>query len=389
MWDVVPLGEVLTHRKEFVTIDDLRTYKRPRVQLHAQGIVVRDEVLGAQIKTKTQQVCHTGEFLVAEIDAKVGGFGIVPPQLDGAIVSSHYFLFLVNEARMDRRFLGSFIRTPAFREQVQAQGSTNYAAIRPAHVLGYQVPLPPLAEQRRIVARIEEVVARVREAQRLRLESRQATRLLWKREVHSVVRQARSELWKPLRDVVEIGGGGTPSKRNPAFWEGAIPWVSPKDMKQREIVDSEDHITEEGLRGGAAKLHDAGCVVVVVRGMILAHTFPSAILRVPATINQDMKALIPKNGLLPEYLCAVLRALNDDLVGLVERSTHDTRKLLTSALEGFMIPVPPVEEQRRLLSVLNSLEESRKAVDAAQAQTGAQLDALLPSILDKAFKGEL
>src|SRR2546426_10414258 len=151
VWPRVRLGEVLRHRKEFVAIDALTTYRRPRVQLHAQGIVLRDEVPGALIKTKTQQVCRAGEFLVAEIDAKVGGFGIVPESLEGSIVSSHYFLFVIGESKLDRRFLDFFIRTPAFREQVAAQGSTNYAAIRPSYVLGYEIALPPLADQRRWV----------------------------------------------------------------------------------------------------------------------------------------------------------------------------------------------------------------------------------------------
>ncbi len=84
------LGDVVAHRKQFINIDDTATYRRPRVQLHAQGIVLRDELPGALIKTKTQQLCRAGELLVAEIDAKVGGFGIVPEGLDGAIVSSHY-----------------------------------------------------------------------------------------------------------------------------------------------------------------------------------------------------------------------------------------------------------------------------------------------------------
>src|SRR5438105_11310286 len=115
---IVRLGELLRHRKEFITIDDLVSYKRPRVQLHVQGIVLRDEVPGALIKTKTQQVCRAGELLVAEIDAKVGGCGLVPEALAGSIVSSHYFLFGVDESRLDRRFLDYFIRTPEFREQV-------------------------------------------------------------------------------------------------------------------------------------------------------------------------------------------------------------------------------------------------------------------------------
>src|SRR5262245_60488506 len=107
-WTNVRLGEVVRHRKEFITINDLTTYKRPRATLHVQGIVLRDEVPGALIKTKSQQVCRAGEFLVAEIDAKVGGFGIIPPMLDGAIVSSHYFLFTIDENKLDRGFLNYF-----------------------------------------------------------------------------------------------------------------------------------------------------------------------------------------------------------------------------------------------------------------------------------------
>lgn len=102
-WPKVRLGEVLRHRKEFITIEALLAYRRPRVQLYAQGIVLRDEVPGALIKTKQQQVCHAGEFLVAEIDAKVGGSGMVTESLEGVIVSSHYFLFVIDPAKLDRR----------------------------------------------------------------------------------------------------------------------------------------------------------------------------------------------------------------------------------------------------------------------------------------------
>lgn len=115
------------------------------MQLHVQGIVLRDSVVGAEIKTKKQQVCKAGEFLVAEIDAKVGGFGIVPIELNDSIVSGHYFLFAVDDTKLNRRFLDFYSRTPDFRDQVAAQGSTNYAAIRPKDVLGYTIPLPPLA----------------------------------------------------------------------------------------------------------------------------------------------------------------------------------------------------------------------------------------------------
>ena len=81
----------------------------------------------------------------------------MPDELDGAIVSSHYFLFEIDTTRLDRNFLGYFARTPTFREQVAAQGTTNYAAIRPGDVLGYHIPLPPLPEQQRLVARIDAI----------------------------------------------------------------------------------------------------------------------------------------------------------------------------------------------------------------------------------------
>jgi type I restriction enzyme S subunit len=196
-WPKVRLGELLYHRKEFITIDDLTTYKRPRVQLHAQGIVLRDNVPGTLIKTKTQQVCRAGEFLVAEIDAKVGGFGIVSEALAGSIVSSHYFLFVLNESKLDRRFLDYFIRTPSFCEQVEAQGSTNYAAIRPAHVLGYEIPLPPLAEQQRIVARIEGLAAQIEEAKALRKQAVEEAEALVKSRIRQIIeRKIASKSWK-------------------------------------------------------------------------------------------------------------------------------------------------------------------------------------------------
>jgi type I restriction enzyme S subunit len=80
-WPLVPLGKVITPHKEFVGIDDTQEYRRCRVQLHAQGIAMRDRLGGAMVKTKKQQVCRAGELLVAEIDAKVRGCGIEPNNL--------------------------------------------------------------------------------------------------------------------------------------------------------------------------------------------------------------------------------------------------------------------------------------------------------------------
>lgn len=389
-WPMVKLGEVLRHRKEFIIIDDLTSYKRPRVKLHAQGIVLRDEVEGAAIKTKKQQVCKAGEFLVAEIDAKVGGFGMVPDALDGSIVSSHYFLFVVDESKLLRPFLDFYIRTRIFRDQVEAQGSTNYAAIRPSHVLGYEIPLPPLAEQRRIVARIGELAEQIHEAKRLRKEAAEEAEAIWAQGATVVFDQAAGTYpCSRLRDLVTIRGGGTPSKSDPSYWNGSIPWITPKDMKRRELYDAIDHVSELATKESPAKLIDSGAVLIVVRGMILAHTVPTAVLRAPATINQDMKALIPNGKLLPEYLSAMFWALNRRILALVEKSTHDTRKLETTKLLDTKLSLPPLPEQRRIVAELDALQAEVDALKRLQAETSAELDALLPAILDRAFKNAL
>lgn len=156
-WALVPLGKVMSHRSEFIEIEPDKSYSRCRVQTSARGVVLRDRVEGSTIKTKRQQVCRAGEFLVAEIDAKMGGYGIVPPELSGAIVSSHYFLYDIDEDRLSRSFLNWFSKTPQFFEQVSAQGSTNYAAIRPDAVLEYLIPLPSLDEQHVIAERLDNV----------------------------------------------------------------------------------------------------------------------------------------------------------------------------------------------------------------------------------------
>jgi len=102
-----------------------------------------------------------------------------------------------------------------------------------------------------------------------------------------------------------------------------------------------------------------------------------------------MKALVPTPELLPEYLCAMLRAYNARILELVEKSTHDTRKLQTAKLLSTKIPVPLVSEQREIVAELDALQAQAESLKRMQVETAVELDALLPAILDRAFKGKL
>ena len=125
-WSTIKLGEVLSHRKGSINIDDDKEYKLCRVQLHRKGVLLREIIKGSEIRTKKQQVCKGGDFLVAEMDAKFGGYGFIPPELDGAIVSSHYFLFELDHNKIRPSYLEVVSQLNIIQSQIKAVGSTNY-----------------------------------------------------------------------------------------------------------------------------------------------------------------------------------------------------------------------------------------------------------------------
>jgi len=385
---MVALGEVIKHRNQFIQIDDLENYKRCRVQLHAQGIVLRDIVLGAEIKTKKQQVCRTGEFLVAEIDAKIGGFGIVPPELDGSIVSSHYFLFDTDENRLDRRFLDFFISTPYFREQVKAQGSTNYAAIRPSDVLGYKIPLPPLPEQSRIVAHIEELAAKIQEARGLRKKAGEEMDALLAaklNEIFSPNRKNNLQIVK-IAEVCDTSSGGTPSRQRFDFYEnGIIPWIKSGELKDTFIKEAEEYITQGALDGSSAKIFPNGTLLIALYG---ANVGMTGILGLDAATNQAICAIFPKKELLErDYLYWFFRKMRPDYLknSFGGAQPNISQKMIRETEISF----PPLPEQRRIVAYLDELQAKVDALRRLQAETGAELNALMPAVLDRAFRGEL
>jgi type I restriction enzyme, S subunit len=384
-WPMVKLGEVLRHRKEFITIDDLTPYKRARVQLHAKGIVLRDDVLGAFIKTKTQQVCRAGEFLVAEIDAKVGGFGIVPDGIDGATVSSHYFLFVVNEPKLDRRFLDYFIRTPTFRDQVEAQGSTNYAAIRPADVLGYEIPLPPLAEQWRIVARIAELAAKIEEARSLRQQATDEAEVLVGARSGTIFRDAAKQVTAPLDSfaVLERGKFSHRPRNDPRFFGGQHPWIQIGEIESagKEIRHWTETLNDDGL--AISKKFQKGTVLISIAATIGS----VGILAFDCCVPDSIVGVTPREGTDSEFLYYYLSYLRSHLEEIAPQSAQKNINL--QILSPLPVPKLRLDEQRRVVAELGDLQAKVDELKRLQSETAAELDALLPSILDKAFKGAL
>jgi type I restriction enzyme S subunit len=388
---MVALDDVIKHRNQFIQIDDLDNYKRCRVQLHAQGVVLRDIVSGAEIKTKKQQVCRTGDFLVAEIDAKIGGFGIVPPELDGAIVSSHYFLFVTDENRLDRRFLDFFIRTPYFRDQVKAQGSTNYAAIRPSDVLGYKIPLPSLAEQRRIVARIEELAAKIGEARGLRMKAGEEIEALFESAVGTIFNQLNLVERKKLSTLTsKIGSGSTPTGGRATYPSSGIPFIRSLNVRMRNFqwdgIAFIDKTTHGIMKGTQVKPND---VLLNITGASIGRVACAPSDLAEANVNQHVAIIRPIETLYTRYLMywlsqpSIQEFINDEQKGA-------TRQGFTKAqIETFEVPLPPLPEQLRIVAYLDALQAKVDTLRRLQAQTGAEMDALMPAVLERAFMEEL
>jgi type I restriction enzyme S subunit len=334
----------------------------------------------------------------------MGGFGIVPESLDGAIVSSHYFLFEINEQLLDRSFFKFFIRTPFFCEQVAAQGSTNYAAIRPQEVLTYQIPLPPLDEQRRIVARIEELAAKVEEARGLRRQSvEEADSLLlsslsqiFNYQVLDTLPQAWK--WKPLSEILLnnkegmiTGPFGTLLQKSDIQLDG-VPVLGIANVQANRFVPGfSDYVSHWKAEMLASYKLEPGDIVIARSGTVgRSCVVPLGIDPAPIMSTNLIRLRLDQQTFIPELLCRLFngsRLIEDHKDSECRGST---RSFFTQTiLLKLKIPAPPLPEQRHIVAYLDNLQSKVDALKRLQTETAAELDALLPSILDKAFKGEL
>jgi type I restriction enzyme S subunit len=125
----------------------------------------------------------------------------------------------------------------------------------------------------------------------------------------------------------------------------------------------------------------------VVRGSILFKRVPVAINRMPCTINQDMKAIVPHDDILADYLAHMMWGSNEELRGLVDTAGNSAGKLETDKWSAVEIPVPESkDEQRRIISRLDALAKKHAKLRRLQVEAETQLAAFTPALLAKAFR---
>jgi len=267
------------------------------------------------------------------------------------------------------------------------------------------IPIPPLPEQKAIVKILDEAFAKIDQAKANIEKNIENAKELFQSKLNEIFSQRNAlssskggevdalslpKGWeeKKLGEIVDISSGGTPSKREPSFWGGNIPWVSPKDMKSLIIVNSRDKITSKALEEGRAKLHGIDTVLIVVRSGILSRTIPLAITKKEITINQDLKALRVNSKLIPQYLLNFLRA-NEPLLLLLVTRGATVHRLETPTLKQLRIIFPNKKLQTDINKLVKLLESHMTTLLKLHEKKIEDLKELKKSLLQKAFSGEL
>lgn len=193
-----------------------------------------------------------------------------------------------------------------------------------------------------------------------------------------------------LGELGEWFGGGTPSKKNPEFWTGGtIPWLSPKDMGESVLSGTQDLINESALDASPVKLLPAGAVAIVVRSGILERKVPVAYVPFAVTLNQDMKAVVPHEGIDGRWLAFIIASQEQRILADCRKSGTTVASLEVSRLTELEIPVPPSAEQQRIVA---KLDEQLAYIAAGERSLGAAKGKgkqFLQIVLRDALRGNL
>ena len=175
------------------------------------------------------------------------------------------------------------------------------------------------------------------------------------------------------RYIAKLCSGATPSKDNISYWEGDIPWVSSQEVKSDVIFDTSLHISEEAINSCSTRLLPKGTMVMVVRSGILQHTIPVALLGVPATINQDIKAFEFNNSVIPAYFKYYIQGENDALLSILMKDKTTVESIDNNLLLSLKIMVPPIDEQK---DIVNFLDKRCMHIDGIRQDKQNQLEAI-------------
>ena len=390
-WPTVRLGEVLRRSEEVAAPQAERQYHELTVRLWGKGVISRGIVSGLELSSARRFVARSGQFILSKIDARNGAIGIVPSELDGAIVSTDFPLFNFDATRLDVKFLGWLSKTRGFVESCihASEGTTNRVRLQEDKFYALEIPLPPLDEQRRVVARIEELAAQIAEARTLRHQATSEAEALLTTARRTMISECHAKIVALEDACAEIIDN---LHSNPRLSETGIPCVRSPDVGYGTLdLDGAQRTDEEEFRHRTVRGEPrAGDIVLVREG---GGTGKCALIQPDQrfSLGQRVMMLRPDTGrILPGFfLHQLLSPLLQEEQILPLSKGSAAPHLNISALRRFNLKLPSLPEQRRIVTELEALQAQVNALKRLQAETAVELDALLPAILDRAFRGDL
>jgi type I restriction enzyme, S subunit len=378
-WPNVRLGEVLNRSEETIELQPDVVYRQITVKLWGKGVVLRGILTGAETAASRQIVARRGQFILSRIDARNGALGIVPPELDEAVVTNDFPVFNVVENRLLPTYLGWMCRTASFVEECKraSEGTTNRVRLQEDKFLAREIPLPLLAEQRRVVARIEELAAQIHEARTLRHEAAE--------EVETMLRSllTHDKKAKPtrMRELVKLRSPDVTVCADESYQFAGV-YCFGRGVFKAACKSGMDFAYPRLTRLRAGEFvypklmaweGAFGIVPPECDGCVVSTEFPVF--------------EVIEDRVLAEVLDTHFRTPSvwSGISGASTGTNVRRRRLNPQDFLDYEMAVPSRETQMTLRKVRAEVD----ALKFLQAATAAELDALLPAILDRAFKAEL
>lgn len=327
-----------------------------------------------------------GDVLVAKITPcfENGKIALAKPRRAWGFGSTEFHVVRADRERLDPRYLVHYLRQSRVRIEGERKmtGSAGQRRV-PQHFLSsLQIPLPPLGEQRRIAAILDK-------ADELRAKRRAALAKLDTLTQSIFLDMFGDPATNPkgwpvvaIRDVAEVGTGGTPSREVAGFYGGAVPWVKTTEVTGDRIFATDEHLTEAGLRAIRGRIYPAGSVVVAMYGQGKTRGRAS-ILGLDAAVNQACAVIQSGDRLDSDFLLAQLRLGYDRLRGLGRGGNQPNLNL--ELVGSFPLTLPPASAQ----ASFSTRVQAMTALSHKMKSSGERADELFAVTQHQAFRGQL